>query len=470
MHHLIGVIKVSSQSYPLVIKTTVNIGDLPYLDETNKEGIRPVLYHQDKWIKKFPRVLSLTRIADALEINLFLEHRFKGIFMPPKHGGRENDEGGVTLLTLFSIAGSMRSFLKWIELHDVNWQEVYAIKNTEQAKYWLPVYRYRKYLIGRVVANEISRDTANVYINHVRQFYEWAFDQRRIEKLPFQYKKQVIKKKRMDGGIDLLFTNYGFEEKALIVVTTDLIIPKKYTQKKISGSELTPYSEQELNDLFSTVELSKESSRCKVNLAYTCGLRCVEISWFPADVVENPNLTNKKIFFVEIKGKLNKFRTIMISPLLMQLLWNYRNSDEYIARLSKWQMKHGNIDGAFLFLNCSGGPMQPKSIGNIVYLARKELRLRGIDLKRGFHDLRPTFATNLTAFMLDKHFPIDFIQYKVMDLMGHTNYSSTQKYINFARSIPFDQQMASWVDKLFGEFLESLQDNVLALKKGSKDG
>ncbi len=48
--------------------------------------------------------------------------------------------------------------------------------------------------------------------------------------------------------------------------------------------------------------------------------------------------------------------------------------------------------------------------------------------------------------------------------MGHSNFSTTQKYINFARSEPFDKQMASWVDKLFGEHLSSLHDELVVLQ------
>ena len=460
---------MSVNSYPKVVKKTVNLGDLPYFERINAQAERSVQYHHDNWIKKFPRVLSLTRIADALEINLFLEHRFKGVFMPPKHGGKTNPLGGITLLTLNSIAISMCLFLEWIEENDVHWQEVYAVSDSDKAKYWLPVYRYRKYLINRIVDKEIDRDTGNLYINHVRQFYEWARMQRRIDKLPFKYKTKVIKKKRKDGDIDLLFTSYALKEKGILVTTSDLLIPKKYRQKKVSNSELSPYSKQELQYLYSTVELSKDGPRLRVDLACHCGLRAEEIATFPASLVKDPTLENKTLFYVEIVGKFGKLRTIMISRHLMQSLWQYVNSKEHQFRLSKWQMKHGSCEDAPLFMNRSGAKMLGKSIANVISKARKELKQNGIELKRDFHDLRATFATNLAGFMLDKHLPLGFIQYKLMELLGHSNFSTTQKYINFARSMTFDQQMASWVDKLFGEFLEPLQEDVLAAKGVNKD-
>ena len=111
--------------------------------------------------------------------------------------------------------------------------------------------------------------------------------------------------------------------------------------------------------------------------------------------------------------------------------------------------------------------MLAKSIGNVISNVRKELKVRGIVLKRDFHDLRSTFATNLAGFMLEKHLPLGFIQFKLMDLMGHSDFSTTQRYINFARSMTFDQQMSSWVDKLFGEFLAPLQEDVLNVQGGN---
>ena len=91
-------------------------------------------------------------------------------------------------------------------------------------------------------------------------------------------------------------------------------------------------------------------------------------------------------------------------------------------------------------------------------------------LKRDFHDLRSTFATNLAGFLIHKNLPIGFVQYKLMQLMGHADFSTTQKYINFARSLTFDKQMASWVDKLFGEFVTPLQEDAFnAEQSGGSD-
>ena len=343
-----------NDSYPKVIRQNVRLGVLPYLSSTTGPDSRKVMFHEEHLVERFPRVSSLTRVLDALEINLVLEHRYKGKFMPPKRGGNKNLLGGVSIVTLNSLANSMSLFLQWIEKNHVDWHEVYAVSDSDKAKYWLPVYRYRKHLIDQVKEKSISRDTASLYINHVRQFYEWAKTQRRIDKLPFKYKKITIKKKRKDGEIDLLFTQYGFKERGFTVTTTDLTIPKKYTKKKALGSELSPYNQSELKLLYASKTLSKHREKLRVDLAVQCGLRAVEVACFLADHVVDPTLDGNSVYYALIVGKYNKERSIMISKGLMGALWKYRNSEEHLNRLAKWQLAKGSCEGAYSrFITCT---------------------------------------------------------------------------------------------------------------------
>lgn len=451
-----------------VLKMDVNLGRLPYFEPTGSSLLREVVFHQDREVARFPRLRSLTRFHDVLEMNLFLEHRYKGLFMPPKRSNRTNNLGGVSVLTLSSTAYSLSIFLDWLEINNVAWQEVIAVAATDKAKYWLPVYRFRRHLIDRVEAKQIDRDSANLYMNHIRQFYEWAFKQRRIEKIPFKYKTQVIKKKRKDGDIDLLFSGQFAQERGIVVTTTDLLIPKKYKQKKLNDSELAPYGREELALLYSSNELTKATSRLWVELAHLCGLRADEVASLPACVVKDPTIYTDKIFYIEITGKFSKVRKVMVSSTLMASLWGYINSPERQFRLAKWQLQHGDIEQAPVFINRSGKAILAKSVSNVIAKVRAELQ--GEVLVRDFHDLRSTFATNLAQFMLKKNLPIGFIQYKLMQLLGHSDFSTTQKYINFARSETFDKQMANWVDKLFGEHLPSLHEDLITIQNGEING
>ncbi len=111
MQYFNGAINLSG-NYPKVVKQTVNLGSLPYVSSVDEKGQRTIAFHEDNIIERFPRVSSLVRIQDALEINLFLEHRYKGLFMPPKRGGKKNPLGGVSLITVQSLANSMSLFLQ----------------------------------------------------------------------------------------------------------------------------------------------------------------------------------------------------------------------------------------------------------------------------------------------------------------------------------------------------------------------
>ena len=69
------------------------IGVLPYFAAKPVDELRVIKCHQAHKVEKFPRLVSLTRIEDVLEMNLFLEHRYRGIFMPPNRGGHSNSLG-----------------------------------------------------------------------------------------------------------------------------------------------------------------------------------------------------------------------------------------------------------------------------------------------------------------------------------------------------------------------------------------
>jgi len=45
------------------------LGVPPYLPSSTGPGSRKVMFHEEHLVERFPRVLSLTRVLDALEIN-----------------------------------------------------------------------------------------------------------------------------------------------------------------------------------------------------------------------------------------------------------------------------------------------------------------------------------------------------------------------------------------------------------------
>ncbi len=447
----------------LSVPVTINFGDLPYFDgelvlscNGTSGTVRQVAFHKDHVVEKFPLLYCQGRPVDALEMNLFMEHRYRGRFLPPKKGGRRNPLGGVTVETIQSIANSLRLFLSWLAETDTDWREVYAAADSVQAKAWLPPYRYRMHLINRIQQGEIERDTANLYINHVRQFYEWARAMQRIERLPFEYKQVPIKKQRKDGDFDLLFTEV-MDEKVLMIQSSDLAIPKKYKNKLAALTDrLAPFSAEELGQFFGSHYLRLDIRRLASNLAVASGLRAGEVVTLTENVIEDPDVSAKPFFIVSITGKFNKERKILVPRFLMKMLWQYKNSPEHLHRAGKWDLRQGTGKARPLFLNRSGGKITSASLTNITSCVAAELAVTGIKFERSFHDLRATYATNLARFMLERNMPLGFIQYKLMSLMGHANFATTLKYINFARSVTFESQMQDWVAKVFSEFQPAL--------------
>jgi len=76
-------------SFPKVIKETVNVGKLPYISSMVDK--LPVLeFHEDLWVEKFPRINSIKRVTDALEMNLYLERRYTGQYQVKSNKKQRN--------------------------------------------------------------------------------------------------------------------------------------------------------------------------------------------------------------------------------------------------------------------------------------------------------------------------------------------------------------------------------------------
>jgi site-specific recombinase XerD len=443
-----------------IIQGLLNLGSLPSfhggkIDVADRYQIRVIDYQKPHVVNKFPLLFSDEHTEACLELNLFLECRYKGKFLKPQKGGQKNLLGGVTVKTIRSIANSLKVFLKWLDNEKIDWKDMYMVSVSDKAKEWLPPYRYKHYLIGRIKRNELSLDTANLYISHVRQLYEWAWQTKRIEKLPFNYVDKVIKRKKSNTDFDLIFSSLDYS-RGIVVQTSDLIIPKKNKQKKmIFNDGLSPYNKEELERFYSTEYMQTESRKLWADLSLLCGLRAVEVTLLNETEIIDTYLDETTVYSVRILGKFNKYREILVPRSFMARLWCYKNSPERLRRSSKWDSKH-SLSNKPLFINRSGDRLNEGSITNITSISATELLNRKFYLERSFHDLRSTFATYLARFLLEQDLPLGFIQYKLMSLMGHTNFSTTEKYINFARTTTYDKRMKSWVDDVFRDLEKEL--------------
>ena len=454
-----------------IVKADINMGLQPSFDGeliniSKDQQIRSIKYQREHISEKFSLLTSSTRLKECLEVNLFLEYRYKGKFLRPKKGGQKNFLGGVTVKTIKSIANSLKIFLNWLENRGIDWKDLYAVSESEKAKEWLPPYQFRAHLIDRVKRSELSLNTANLYISHVRQFYEWAWQTKRIEKLPFRYSSKVIKKKHSSSEFDLIFTSFS-NNRGIVVQTNDLTIPKKHQQKKmVLNDSLSPFSQKELWSFYSFNYMQSKSRKLWADLALLCGLRAFEVTLLNESEVVDTSLDETKVYTVDIIGKFNKHRKILVPRSLMTRLWAYKNSGERLNRSAKWDNHNSSIDKP-LFINRSGKHLNEGSISNITSIAAKELSSSKVKFTHSFHDLRATFATSLARFLLENDLPLGFIQYKLMSLLGHSNFSTTQKYIDLARTVTYDKHMESWVLDIFGDLEQTLGIEATELEVGN---
>lgn len=467
MNRILQVLRVLMVS---IVKADINMGALPFFDGeliniSESQQIRSIKYQREYITENFSLLGSETRLKDCLEINLFFEYRYKGKFLRPKKGGQQNLLGGVTVKTIKSIANSLKLFLNWLESQGIGWKDLYAVSESEKAKEWLPPYQFRAHLIDRVRRSELSLNTANLYISHVRQFYEWAWQTNRIKKLPFTYSDKVIKKKYSRSEFDLIFTSFN-HNRGIVVQTNNLTIPKKHQQKKmILNDGLSPLGPKELLSFYSSNYMQSQTRRLWADLALLCGLRAFEVTLLNESEIIDTTLDETKVYAVDIIGKFNKSRKILIPKTLMTRLWVHKNSGERLNRSAKWDNDNNSIRKP-LFINRSGKRLNEGSISNITSRVAKELLNNKVKFTYSFHDLRSTFATSLARFLLENDLPLGFIQYKLMSLLGHTNFSTTQKYIDLARIVTYDKRMKSWVLEVFGDLEQALSIEAMALELG----
>ncbi len=81
-----GILNLSS-NYPKE-KQTVNLGSLPYVSNADEEGQRTIVLSLKITLLSVSLECYHWFEFRMLEINLFLEHRYKGLFMRRNRGGK----------------------------------------------------------------------------------------------------------------------------------------------------------------------------------------------------------------------------------------------------------------------------------------------------------------------------------------------------------------------------------------------
>lgn len=363
----------------------------------------------------------------------------------------------VTSSTICSIAADLRTFREFLDERGVDFLE------SPETISKRPTYAYKAYLRGKISSGDISINTANRKIGSLIRFYRWlksegvTFDN-------FLWKEQKISKSYK--------TEQGFE-KLLILTKTDLTFRKRERNGEIydleieDGGKLRPLSLFEQETIIDAIRELQNTEALLMHLVAlftgarlqtVCTLRISQI----ASHYKNHKNTDARIKIGPGTGtdtKNDKPMTLHLPWFLVEKIYIYFNSSRSQKRQDKHRSKASTSD-PLLFLTNRGDPYyRPKDEKHEFKEDHKEAYLRegqavgetirkhiipkcrktlGDSFWYRFHDLRASFGMNLTDAQLllvaAENITLSQARDFVRSRMGHTNYETTDRYLNYRKN------------------------------------
>ncbi|EDV7054894.1 site-specific integrase [Salmonella enterica subsp. enterica] len=353
------------------------------------------------------------------------------------------------LIDINTAAKALLRYWKYLERENLEWNSFPPVNRLK------PTYRFRSDdLLAATREGRLAFSTANSCMGQVVRFYTWAIENHYLtisseKEAPF--KIEFVSRQNNDMLAHL--------RPRLLVQTSDLRIRVPRHSASVI-SPLTPLSMEHLGLM--TAHLNSQSKEFILMSLLACesGLRLSEACSFTVNALQEarPASALKSRFHITIgpstgvKTKFGKRRTIEVSATLLNLLQHYALSERRTARLLKWQ-KHtqptktiapssfqprNHTGGAVprfepLFISQQGNPVRPEVLNARWVAFRNTLRRKDPGFRYRFHDLRSTYATyrlhNLLESGLSEGEALDCL----MGWMGHTDESTTFKYIRFLK-------------------------------------
>lgn len=383
-------------------------------------------------------------------------------------------------------------------------------------------YQYRDGMKQLAIDGVLAKTTVRQYVSSVVSFYKHCLRQGiRFNNPPFQFETVSI---YFEGSASSM---KAYKRKQ--VHTTDMRI--KFSKESRSGGtnlsnlrrDLKPFTNSEWKILQNILMKSRRVIRHGDNnklhslpiefclLPMICrntGLRREEVASLHLGQIIKPKTTikdGKEIFETPVldlgvgdkyqsltktakdSAERNKSRVTKIPATLMQMLYEYTQSNRYRKRLEKFktwckeQLDVGNThlfegDDAinpkleYLFITQSGKPMFTRLqdfTSRWVEVRNTANLTQGLDhtIVGSIHNLRATFAVNIFRHLLNKKdeygnpaiTPDDALD-RVAALLGHEDINTTMEYLRIAQDIPSADEIYEDVLDYIGAFddLESL--------------
>lgn len=321
-----------------------------------------------------------------------------------------------------SAGRALYDFFSVLQAHELDWRDV----DRGEAKSL--VAAYRDYCL---IACELAPSTTRQRLHYVCKFYEFAYKEGWVKRLPFAYEERCVR--RETGFLAHVDASGG---KAMV---NDVMPRRQRVLPKFLGMA-------EVKALLSAVENSHH--RMMVRLALHTGLRREEIATFPlAYVFDSDKVAraerNLCIHLDPFDGsgmvtKGSKSRYIYVSRQFIAELYRYVSKVRgERASLSKTPQKA-------LFLNRRGEPYREdgKSLNRIISEAGKRA-----GVKVHAHMLRHTYATHTLVSLQHNRArglePLMFVQRQ----LGHSSIQTTMVYLHLVNEMA-DEAVLAYDDEL----------------------
>lgn len=375
--------------------------------------------------------------------------------------------------TLDSIATDLKHFKEYCDSENID----YLIAPRKVLR---PTYLYRSHLQKLLRDGKISPNTIKRRMSAIVGFYEYLIN---IEGVEFKFPL-------WESGITSItyHDSYGLQhikqvktkDVSRVVATSN---PDLFDDAIVDGGRLHPLSQEQQ---FALVRALKIIGNTEMTLGFlialTTGARIQTVftlrkKHFERVLKDGESEVKIKVGYgTDCDTKFNKLHTLIFPSWVYQKVKIYLNSSRYNKREEKASHIFDVQNKQYIFLTNRGVPFYAahddsyrhlyKEVPNgatvrqfIFTSLKKQLKKDGFKFDFSFHDLRATFGMNL----LDKLMPlVDSKELKlshalihIKERMGHSSFSTTEKYLNFRERHKIKEQAQdnyeTYIMELLGE-------------------
>ncbi|MDH5904638.1 site-specific integrase [Vibrio splendidus] len=215
--------------------------------------------------------------------------------------------------------------------------------------------------------------------------------------------------------------------------------------KTPAHQKLKPMSLDHKELFFKYIDALPKAIHLMLRLCEESGLRVDETTHFPAHDIGDKDCSELEVVPVHIThSKGSKPRTIEIPIVLYEELEQYKESNQRQKNLTRRKelidSKEEQDTTDYLFISNKGRPYIDNTLEVYFGVLRQRIRAIAPIWYYRIHDLRSTYATDwLWKESQSRQVAYDYLIDELAVLLGHSNTSTTEKYIKFMNK--FDEQI-----------------------------